>query len=531
MDEDIGWGNIEKEADDMVIIEEDNEGSMQDKDADEGARETLYDEEYDKRSTNHERRRSRHRSKAKNHIPESVKKELQEVREMIQRIPGVPKPLEKATATSYADSPFTDEIARVEILKRFTVPYMKPYDGSRLPNGSIGTFANLVDAFNAQFANNWIFEKTTSDLYKIVQRRREPLRDYLTYFNREKVTITNCDVQTAIEAFRRGLKRDSPLYDELTKYPCSIMDNVQAKAMAQVRLEEDRREEDDMYYRPIRKISTTIPREYKPYMRNKRDEPYIYTISERVDWRKDPNLPPTYDSYGFEITPSVMIREFSKLGNVVKWPIKSSKPKTNPDSRLWLPLRIHEANSTCEKRTDTTTTNPPPPHHKVINFIAGGSDVCGATYFQAKRIARESNVHVARTNLQVSNIPIVYFDEEDRSGQREPQYDSLVISIHVGNCLIKRVLVDNGSAANIMMLTTLKKMGLAESDMLKKTTTLVGFSGEINRTMGKIVLPTYAQRVNLLKKFVILDCDSTYNIILGRPWIHDLKAIPSTSYH
>ena len=108
-----------------------------------------------------------------------------------------------------------------------------------------------------------MFEKTTSDLYKIVQRYREPLRDYLTRFNKEKVTIMNCDIPTAIEAFRRGLKRDSPMYDELTKYPCKTMEDVQAKAMAHVRLEED----DEEYYRPSRKIMTTRIRDYKPYDR------------------------------------------------------------------------------------------------------------------------------------------------------------------------------------------------------------------------------------------------------------------------
>ncbi|XP_074327477.1 uncharacterized protein LOC141665388 [Apium graveolens] len=96
------------------------------------------------------------------------------------------------------------------------------------------------------------------------------------------------------------------------------------------------------------------------------------------------------------------------------------------------------------------------------------------------------------------------------------------------NCLINRILVDNGSAANIMMLSTLKQMGLEESDMIKKSTTLVGFSGEIKRTLGEITLPTYAPGVNLLEKFCIIDVDLTYNIIMGRPWIHNLKVVPST---
>ncbi|XP_074361074.1 uncharacterized protein LOC141701268 [Apium graveolens] len=133
-----------------------------------------------------------------------------------------------------------------------------------LPNGSIGTFADLVNAFNLQFASSRRFEKTTSDLYKICQKYREPLRDYLTRFNKEKVSITNCDTPTAIEAFRRGLGRDSPLYDELTKYPCKTMDDVQAKALAQIRLEEDKRGDEEKYYHPNRKISSHKQIDYKP---------------------------------------------------------------------------------------------------------------------------------------------------------------------------------------------------------------------------------------------------------------------------
>lgn len=71
-------------------------------------------------------------------------------------------------------------------------------------------------------------------------------------------------------------------------------------------------------------------------------------------------------------------------------------------------------------------------------------------------------------------------------------------------------------------------MGLAESDMIRKSTTLVGFSEKTKKTIGEISLP--AQGVNLLQKFLIIDGDSTYNIIMGRPWIQDLRAVPST-YH
>ncbi|XP_074342102.1 uncharacterized protein LOC141679520 [Apium graveolens] len=171
---------------------------------------------------------------------------------------------------------------------------------------------------------------------------------------------------------------------------------------------------------------------------------------------------------------------------------------------------------------------PPPPHHKVINFISGGSDICGSTYSQAKRASRETDIRFTQVGVGNNNLPSLIFDESEKKNIREPQQDGLVISLPVGNCLIKRILVDNESAANIMMLSTFTQMGLAESDMIKKSTTLVGLNGETKHILGEITLPTYAQGVNLLEKFCIIDVDLTYNIIMGRPWIHNLKALPST---
>ena len=335
------------------------------------------------------------------------------------------------------------------------------------------------------------------------------------------------------------------------------MDDVQAKVMAQVRLEEDRRGEDDDYYRPNRKVNVSKTRDYKPYSRSGREESRVDNVQGRTDWRKDPDLPPTYDIYGFDVSPSTLVRELSKLGDIVKWPLKTNRPMSNTDSKFWCDFHGDYGHKTLdyvalrreiqalvkkgylteytagrkERRNSTPPRQPPPPpQHKVINFIAGGSEVCGMTYSQAKRIARETTTHVLHADIARAKSPTIQFDETDREHVTEPQHDSLVISLPVRNCLIRRILIDNGSAVNIIMLETLQQMGLTEVDMVKKSTVLVGFSGETKRTMGEISLPTYAQGMNSLQKFLVINCQSTYNIILGRPWIHDLEAVPST-YH
>ncbi|XP_021773526.1 uncharacterized protein LOC110737475 [Chenopodium quinoa] len=112
----------------------------------------------------------------------------------------------------------------------------------------------------------------------------------------------------------------------------------------------------------------------------------------------------------------------------------------------------------------------------------------------------------------------------------EEHHDGLVISLPVGYYLIKRILVDNGSSANIIVLDIVKHMNIEEKDIINKSTMLVGFSGETKKTIGEIKLPTYVKGINLQVKFLVIDTLSSYNIIIGRPWIHEMKAIPST-YH
>ncbi|KAJ9552481.1 hypothetical protein OSB04_016526 [Centaurea solstitialis] len=67
-------------------------------------------------------------------------------------------------------------------------------------------------------------------------------------------------------------------------------------------------------------------------------------------------------------------------------------------------------------------------------------------------------------------------------------------------------------------------MGIDRCNIVRRTTTLVGFNGDATSTLGEIVLPVFAKGINKQTKFNVIDCPSAYNAILGRPWIHDMKA-------
>ncbi|XP_062104104.1 uncharacterized protein LOC133815265 [Humulus lupulus] len=143
---------------------------------------------------------------------------------------------------------------------------------TNLPNNFISTFTQLTDTFVEQFASSRKLEKSMEDLYIIVQLWDEPLREYIGRFNKEKVSITHCNQDTAISSFCKGLRYDSDLYKELTKYPCKTMEDVLAKAWAQIKWEEG---EANYYHSSPRKDSQRDSR-VDTRQSNRRSKPYPY---------------------------------------------------------------------------------------------------------------------------------------------------------------------------------------------------------------------------------------------------------------
>ncbi|XP_074299254.1 uncharacterized protein LOC141630315 [Silene latifolia] len=113
-------------------------------------------------------------------------------------------------------------------------------------------------------------------------------------------------------------------------------------------------------------------------------------------------------------------------------------------------------------------------------------------------------------------------------GISDIHHDGLVITMQIGTARVLRILVDGGSSVNLIMLDVLKAMKVDGNQILKKSNVLVGFIGETKNTLREIYLPTYVEGVSSYEIFGVLNCLSSYNAVLGRPWVHNVRAIPST---
>ncbi|XP_061362858.1 uncharacterized protein LOC133306539 [Gastrolobium bilobum] len=130
--------------------------------------------------------------------------------------------------------------------------------------------------------------------------------------------------------------------------------------------------------------------------------------------------------------------------------------------------------------------------------------------------------------------PLLYFTKEDMHGVFPGHVDGLVIAGTLVNCRVKKIFADVGSSADIILWDVFKKMNMDEEDLKPCKTTLITFNGEHTLPKGYIDLRLTLRIKEAFKservRFIVADFPSEYNIILGRPTIHQWDMLVSKKH-
>ena len=93
---------------------------------------------------------------------------------------------------------------------------------------------------------------------------------------------------------------------------------------------------------------------------------------------------------------------------------------------------------------------------------------------------------------------------------------------------MKRVLVDPGSAVEIMYPDLYKGLNLKPEDLTAYDSPLISFEWKTVTPKGQIRLPIQTGSEVVEVNFIVVDAYSPYTAIVARPWIHALEAVSST---
>ena len=104
-------------------------------------------------------------------------------------------------------------------------------------------------------------------------------------------------------------------------------------------------------------------------------------------------------------------------------------------------------------------------------------------------------------------------------GIRQLHDDPLVIMLTIEGFNTRRVLVDNGSSVDVMYITAIQQMKLDPKRLKPFGSPLVNFSRDHVYPKGiislQIIVGTNPAQVTRMVDFLIVDCPSSYNVILG----------------
>ena len=124
--------------------------------------------------------------------------------------------------------------------------------------------------------------------------------------------------------------------------------------------------------------------------------------------------------------------------------------------------------------------------------------------------------------------PTLSFSEEDKIGTTQPHDDALLITLKIGDYDVKKVMVDGGSVAKVMYPDLYKGLNLKLEDLTPYSSPLMSFDGKLVILKGMIRLPIQTGPEIMEVNFIVVDTYSPYTAIVGRPWLHTLRAVASS---
>jgi hypothetical protein len=129
--------------------------------------------------------------------------------------------------------------------------------------------------------------------------------------------------------------------------------------------------------------------------------------------------------------------------------------------------------------------------------------------------------------MRWSHVPLT-FDASDVDLRSAPHVDAMVVNCSVAGWDLHKVLVDNGSQADIIFLHAFDHMGISHSLLKPSDNPLYGFGGKGTFPVGKIELPlSFGVAPNARSDLVTLDIVDMvypYNAIMGQGSINKFEA-------
>jgi len=126
-------------------------------------------------------------------------------------------------------------------------------------------------------------------------------------------------------------------------------------------------------------------------------------------------------------------------------------------------------------------------------------------------------------------VPTMVFGGMETPCFASPHNDPLAIEMKLASAIVRRILIDTRSSAEIITWDCLQKLTYPGLDIVPLVHPILGFKGQEVNPTGMIRLTIhFGDRLkprNLKVDFLVADVPMAYNVILGCPTLHKVKAV------
>ncbi|GFS45972.1 hypothetical protein Acr_00g0099270 [Actinidia rufa] len=346
----------------------------------------------------------------------------------------------------------------------------------KLSPGTIDSFGDLSRLFVANFMSCRNRQKNASHLFTVHKKETESLKDFVKRFNQAILEVEDPSDKVIIMAMMEGL-RPGPLFDSLSKNVPETLSALQSKADKYIAVEElaeaKRRQRGKDDYK--RKEPDTRRNDYREENKHEEFVKWPGKIKTDPQKRNMNKYCEFYRDHGHNTANCFQLKEqianFIKRGYLRKY--VSDRPSPNSPERRYSDNRPTAGN---------------------IQTIHGGFGSGGCSTSSRKRHAR-SAFRLAKEEIYnlsspyVSDQPAITFGNDDLRGLHLPHDDALVVSAVIANFNVQRILIDNGSSADILFISAFERMKVGLDKLHPFHTPLIGFGGNTTHPLGWINLP------------------------------------------
>ncbi|KAA3472692.1 gag/pol polyprotein [Gossypium australe] len=270
-------------------------------------------------------------------------------------------------------------------------------------------------------------------------------------------------------------------------------------------------------------------KEVKPTVVIKVPSPFPYKDDKAVPWKYDANIVVPESE-----KPKAVIGDISKVGHFTRsgrcyspeMSEQEIKRLVNEDeAHKFLKFIKHSEYNIVEQ------LNKQPARISMLSLLLNSEPHRNALLKVLNQAYVESNVSIEKLDRWVNNLNadnFISFSDDEIPPNGRGSVKALHITTNCKGYIVPNVLIDNGSALNVMPLATLSRMPVDMSYLRPCHSTVRAFDGTRREVMGKIEIPLDVGPCTYDIEFQVMDISPSYNCLLGRPWIHFAGAVPSS---